>query len=158
MDGRASAPETLSPPAQSSAGAPRALERLKKRRDFLAAAKARKWTTPGFILQARRRREDEAAWSPDCVRIGYTASKKVGGAVTRNRAKRRLRALAEPALATLGRAGWDYVLIARADETVARGFDTLRRDLLDAVERVHSPRADQGRGGRRRDAPKERRQ
>jgi ribonuclease P protein component len=115
-------------------GAP-ALETIKKRRDFLAAARARKAPARAFLLQARNRREDH----PGPPRIGYTASKKVGGAVARNRAKRRLRALAREALAPAARPGWDYVLIARADETVSRPFDAMRRDLADALARAHAP-------------------
>jgi ribonuclease P protein component len=115
-------------------GAP-ALDTLKKRRDFLAAARARKAPARAFLLQARDRREDP----PGAPRIGYTASKKVGGAVVRNRAKRRLRALAREVLAPAARPGWDYVLIARAGETVSRSFEALRRDLADALAHAHAP-------------------
>ncbi|HHS94223.1 MAG TPA: ribonuclease P protein component, partial [Rhodobacterales bacterium] len=58
------------------------LQTLTKRADFLACARARKAATAGFVLQARKR--DEAI-VPGCIRIGYTASKKVGNAVARNR-------------------------------------------------------------------------
>ncbi|MEO0999163.1 MAG: ribonuclease P protein component, partial [Pseudomonadota bacterium] len=61
---------------------------MKARRDFLAAARARRQVTPGFLLQARQRAPGEVSATP--VRIGYTCSKKVGNAVARNRAKRRL--------------------------------------------------------------------
>lgn len=126
--------------------------RLKKRRDFLAAARARKWSTPGFVLQARRRRPEEleAEDQPPSPRVGFTASKKVGNAVARNRAKRRLRALADEILARHGRPGWDYVLIARADATATLSFARLRADLAQAVERVHSDRPNKG-GGKPRD-------
>lgn len=125
-------------PADADAGAAPgpALSVLKTRPLFLAAARARRWTTPGFLLQARRRRDDEPSATP--IRIGFTASKKVGKAVTRNRAKRRLRALAAELLPSLGRAGWDYVLVARAGGSVDRPFGALRADLADAIGKIHS--------------------
>jgi len=112
---------------------------LKKRRDFLACARARRWVAPALILQARERRsEAEAAISG--IRVGYTCSKKVGGAVVRNRAKRRLRAAAAEVFGAAGRNGWDYVLIGRAGSTAGLPYQTLLADLTKAVERVHQPR------------------
>ena len=90
---------------------------------------------PAFLLQARDRRDDSAV-----IRVGFTASKKVGNAVTRNRAKRRLRALARTVLAGQGQPGWDYVLVARAGETVSRNFADMERDLARAITKVHAPR------------------
>ena len=108
------------------------IDPLKKRADFLAAARARKAVTPGFVLQGRDR---GAPGGP--VRVGFTASKKVGNAVTRNRAKRRLRALARLVLPAAGRAGWDYVLIARKGETGARDFARMQAELRQALTRLH---------------------
>lgn len=113
------------------------LQTLTKRADFLACARARKQATPGFILQARRRDTQD---DPSCIRIGFTASKKVGNAVARNRAKRRLRALARLVLPRDGKPGWDYVLIARAGETATRPFAALESDLLRALAKIHAPR------------------
>ncbi|WP_374425478.1 ribonuclease P protein component [Paracoccus sp. (in: a-proteobacteria)] len=107
---------------------------LRKRADFLRAASARRQGMPGFLLQARQRRADEAGAG---VRIGYTCSKKLGNAVTRNRAKRRLRALAREVMPDLARPGWDYVLVGRPGVTVERGFADLRADLAAALARVH---------------------
>jgi ribonuclease P protein component len=112
---------------------------LKNRRDFLACARARRWAAPGLILQARRRgdREDGGAGA---IRVGYTCSKKLGGAVTRNRAKRRLRAAAAEVLSAEGVGGWDYVLVGRPDVTAERPFPLLVDDLRTAPGRVHAPR------------------
>jgi len=107
------------------------VETLKKRPDFLAAAKARRRVTPGFILQARNRGEDGPA------RIGFTCSKKVGNAVARNRAKRRLREIARLVLPTHARPGWDYVLIGRAGTTATRDFAQLQDDLRAALAKLH---------------------
>lgn len=112
------------------------LQTITKRADFLACARARKAVTPGFVLQARAGGERNDAAAP-CIRVGFTASKKVGNAVARNRAKRRLRALARAILPVRGLPGWDYVLIARAGETAARRFDLLEKDLEKALGKVH---------------------
>ena len=111
------------------------LDRLKHRREFLAAAKAKKAVTNGLILQDRTRRD-----SSDDVRVGFTASKKVGNAVARNRAKRRMRALAQEILPHFAEPGHDYVLIARRDATTVQPFETLRADLKRALERTQKPK------------------
>ena len=69
------------------------------------------------------------------MRVGFTASKKVGNAVRRNRAKRRLRVLADTVLRDRAEPGHDYVLIARA-ATVERDFAELRDDLHFSLKRV----------------------
>ncbi|WP_374327971.1 ribonuclease P protein component [Paracoccus pantotrophus] len=115
------------------------LETLCKRTDFLRAASARRQGTAGFLLQARRRPEDEAG---QAIRVGFTCSKKLGNAVTRNRAKRRLRALAREVMPGAARPGWDYVLVGRPGATVERGFAELRADLAAALSRVHGARGE----------------
>lgn len=107
---------------------------LVRRADFVAAARARRQSRPGFLLQARQRRADEPA---EGIRVGYTCSKKVGNAVARNRAKRRLRAAARAVVPSHGRAGWDYVLIGRPEATAARPFADLCADLAGALEATH---------------------
>jgi ribonuclease P protein component len=108
---------------------------LRKRADFLRAAQARRQGTPGFTLQARSRGEGE----PDegAIRVGFTCSKKIGNAVTRNRAKRRLRALARELVPGLGKPGWDYVLVGRPEATVSLDFAQMRADLARAFDKVH---------------------
>jgi len=108
------------------------VETLKRRADFLRAARARRMTRPAFLLQARPRERGGP------VRVGFTCSKKIGNAVTRNRAKRRLRAVARAVLPAQGRAGWDYVLVGRPGVTVAHDFAAMCRDLERALSRIHA--------------------
>ena len=120
--------------------------RLRTRPDFLkVAAEGAKWVTPGLILQARRRPPPAAAGTgkaaarkpieEDEVRVGFTVSRKVGNATRRNRARRRLRAVATEVLPELGRPGCDYVLIGRA-RTLDRPYAELVEDLRQALGRV----------------------
>jgi ribonuclease P protein component len=111
------------------------LATLKTRADFLRAARARKQGVGSMMVQARDRHDGTNA-----VRVGFTCSKKVGNAVARNRAKRRLREAARAVLPDLGRPGWDYVLIGRAHETAARPFEALKRDLVHAMSKLHHTR------------------
>lgn len=89
---------------------------------------------PGLLLQARFRGD-----GTDAMRVGFTCSKKIGNAVTRNRAKRRLRAVARGVLPQHGQPGWDYVLVGRPGATVTRDFDALTADLRRALDSVHKP-------------------
>ncbi len=111
---------------------------MKKRKDFLATARGEKRHKTGFVLQARRRGEGSGDDSGDDVRVGFTCTKRVGNAVARNRAKRRLREAARAAMPTFGRPGWDYVLIGRAEKTARQPFDALVRDLSEALGSIHT--------------------
>lgn len=114
------------------------METLRHRSDFLRAASARRQATASFLLQARCRAEDDGDGT--LIRIGYTCSKKIGNAVTRNRAKRRLRALAQEIMPVAARPGWDYVLVGRPRATIDRDFEALRQDLRMALSRIHETR------------------
>ena len=107
---------------------------LTKRADFVRASSSFRASTPGFTLQARPRQPGEAEW----IRVGFTCSKKVGNAVARNRAKRRLREVARAVLPAEGREGWDYVLVGRPGVTATLPFPQLLSDLSGALARVHS--------------------
>jgi ribonuclease P protein component len=130
------------------------VERLKTRAEFLSVAAAkRKWVTPGLILQAKpwSTGDDEDGKSSsrhalDSLGLGFTVSRKVGNAVARNRAKRRLRAAAAEVFSKSAKAGFDYVLIGRK-ATLDRPYQALVEDLRQALIRL-------GRPGGRRDAPK----
>jgi ribonuclease P protein component len=108
---------------------------LTQRADFLRAARARRQPMPGFLLQARMRAPEEVAATP--IRIGFTCSKKVGNAVARNRAKRRLREIARAILPVAGRPGWDYVLVGRQGATADLPFEQLKSDLAQALGKLH---------------------
>jgi ribonuclease P protein component len=115
------------------------LPRLKKRGEFVRATNSGLHASaPGLVLQAYKR--DEPADSVTPARVGFTTSKKVGNAVARNRARRRLRVLAEAVLGPKARPGLDYVLVGRT-ATIDRPFADLILDLERVVDQVHSGRA-----------------
>lgn len=144
--------------------APVTVERLKTRRDFLrVAGQRRKWVTPGLILQAaptpaeagvlRDRAShapapagdagDAGPTPPQRARVGFTVSKKVGNAVARNRARRRLKAAAAELMPDLATVGTDYVIIGRG-MTLDRPWDKLKQDLRTALSRVLDAPVDTG--------------
>ena len=111
---------------------------LKNRAEFLRAAKGQRLVMRGFLIQGRKRDEDEP--SPTEIRVGFICSKKVGNAVARNRAKRRLREIARLIIPHYGAAGWDYVLIGRAGKTARHPFDQMQADLMQCLNTFHGPR------------------
>lgn len=108
--------------------------RLKRRREFLrVAGSGFKWVAPGLILQARPHVPGEKTGNG--FRVGYTVSRKVGNAVRRNRAKRRLRAVAHLVLPEHAKTGHDFVLIGR-QATLKRGYEALSGDLEMALKKL----------------------
>ncbi|HTO41581.1 MAG TPA: ribonuclease P protein component [Rhizomicrobium sp.] len=108
------------------------MNRLKKRADFLRAQKG--------VRQIRSAITLEVCHAPPtalpAIRIGFTATRKIGGAVIRNRAKRRLRAAAQALLPLYGQPGHDYVLVARS-ATLTRDYQGLLDDLKAALSQAH---------------------
>lgn len=108
--------------------------RLTRRAEFLRAARqGRKCATPGLVLQAVA--TPHVCCAEGAARLGFTASRKVGGAVVRNRVKRRLRAAAREIVAHKAEPGYDYVLIGRP-QTATRPFTALLQDLESALKRL----------------------
>ncbi|MCP4923898.1 MAG: ribonuclease P protein component [bacterium] len=108
--------------------------RLKKRQDFLRLTRLNiKWVSPAFVLQIAPTPTEDL--SSSCVRLGFTASRKVGNAVKRNRCKRRLRALSSLLLPLYGKSDHDYVLIARAG-CLTKNFEQMKEDLSEALQKI----------------------
>jgi ribonuclease P protein component len=128
-----------------------AVERLKNRTDFLRVSRARRRSVAGGLIVETAPRPTDPAKSVAAdeappFRVGFTTSRKVGNAVERNRARRRLRAAVEQVMPLHARRGQDYVIIARRT-TLTRPFDKLIRDLESALIQLgsyvngHDPRS-----------------
>jgi ribonuclease P protein component len=109
---------------------PLRLSSLTRRADFLAANRGRRAPMPGFVLLVRPREDGDPG-----IRLGITVTKKIGGAVVRNRMKRRFRSLARDLLPENGIAGADHVLIGRQGG-IERDFGLLRAELEKALAKL----------------------
>jgi ribonuclease P protein component len=120
------------PRAQDPVGLSQApgLATLTRRADFLAANRGRRAPMPGFVLLVRERGDGDPA-----MRLGITVTRKIGGAVARNRMKRRFRALANEILPERGFAGADHVMIGRAGG-IERNFGALRSEFETALAKL----------------------
>ena len=109
--------------------------RMTRRADFLAANRGLRAPMPGFVLLVHDRRDGDPT-----ARLGITVTKKIGGAVIRNRMKRRFRALARDLLPGRGIAGADHVLIGR-EGGIERDYAQLRAELDKALGRLAAKHA-----------------
>ncbi|MGE0752323.1 MAG: ribonuclease P protein component [Variibacter sp.] len=107
---------------------------MRRHADFQAAARGKRAFSAGFVLQARRRDDDGAP------RVGFTVSRKVGNAVERNRARRRLREAVKRIGERDMQPGHDYILVARR-EVLMRPFDALIADVAGTLRRIESGKA-----------------
>jgi ribonuclease P protein component len=107
------------------------MDRILRRRDFLAAAKSRSAPVSGVLMQMLDRADDKPA------RVGFTCTKKLGNAVVRNRVRRRLKEAARLVLPKIARIGHDYVIIGRAS-SMNRPFEDLKKDIISAVSKLHA--------------------
>ena len=108
------------------------LGRLRKRAEFLRARGGRSWAARSLVLQARQRPGDAA----DAPRFGFTATKRLGSAVQRNRARRRLKEAVRRIAPRDARGGFDYVVIAR-QPVLSHAFPDIVKDLQTALKKVH---------------------
>ena len=111
--------------------------KILKRNEFLAISSKFKVRTKGLNLQARKRSNEEISPIRNLIRVGFTCSKKVGNAVRRNAAKRRLRHLARDCLPNVGQSGWDYILIGHEKYTEEMNFNELKNYFIKAVNQIH---------------------
>ncbi len=109
------------------------IHRLTARPQFLAAAKGVSLARGAVVVQRLDRGDDDAI-----IRLGFTATRKVGGAVVRNRCKRRLRQAARALVPEFGLPGSDYVFIARQG-TADRPWERLLDDVKSALTRLATP-------------------
>ena len=119
--------------------APIRVERLTRRADFLRARGGRSWASPCLVLQARRTHDA----GTEAARFGFTATKRLGSAVRRNRARRRLKEAVRLTAAEHARPGFDYVVIARQG-TLTHTFSDIVKELQTALRRVHDGKGNTG--------------
>jgi ribonuclease P protein component len=139
-------PKSLETDARPAA-AGEAFGRLRRRAEFQRVSRGRRKSAEAFTLQSARREDGEPAFGG--ARVGFTATRKVGNAVERNRIRRRLKEALRAARPLEARDDHDYVVMARR-EALARPFAALVADLREAFHAIERSDKD----GRRPAAPK----
>jgi ribonuclease P protein component len=119
------------------------MQRLLRRQDFLAVARGTSRAQPGAVVQMQRRKDEGPP------RVGFTVTAKLGGAVQRNRIRRRLKEAMRLAAAEHLKAGHDYVIIGRA-ATENRPFEKLVSDIISAIHYLHRSPAQESAPAKRR--------
>ncbi|WP_083772179.1 ribonuclease P protein component [Methylocella silvestris] len=132
---RLGAPQQQGRRIVQEAPSPAAPARLKRRADFVRAAKGKRFHAKGFTLQAVERPESDRATA--APRFGFTVTKKVGGAVVRNRIRRRFKEALRTAEALPARPCRDYVVVARI-EALRLAFATMQVELIRAIDKIES--------------------
>ena len=112
------------------------IQRIKKRRDFLKGNNSPYAAMPSVVVQSYVRM-DEVVETDESVMMGITCSKKIGNAVKRNRAKRRLREAGKIVLREIGTKKTNYIFIARKDTTIKVKFSNLCDDIENAIKKIH---------------------
>jgi ribonuclease P protein component len=125
-------PEANNEISTGAGGKPAPFGRLKQRAEFQRVSRGARWHGEGFALQAAKRAEASSSGP----RIGFTATRKTGDAVERNRLRRRLKEALRLAEKLDARPDHDYVLVARRG-ALARPFEQLRADLKRAFSAIH---------------------
>jgi ribonuclease P protein component len=128
-----------------------AIATLKRRSEFLRLRGGRRWSSPAFVIEMRARESASVADATTAPRFGFTATKKLGNAVTRNRIRRRLKEAVRNVAPGRARDGCDYVLIAR-DAAADRPFAAIERDLIAALGRLDGPSNDDRRTSRHKNS------
>jgi len=112
------------------------LATLKCRKDFQSVRKGRRFATGAFVLEGRQRTVGVA----EQARFGFTVARAVGGAVERNRIRRRLKAAVKSVQMSHARHDFDYVVVARRPALDAN-FEALVGELVRGLDRLHRPRS-----------------
>ncbi len=112
----------------------REIQVIRKRPDFLAANRGKRFVTPNFVLLAHKRHAEHPI-APDTIRYGITVTKKIGNAVARNRMKRRFRSLLAELLPQYGMTGVDHIMIGRKEEK-EQDFARMKTDLEKALKQL----------------------
>ena len=112
------------------------IQTIKKRRDFHKGNNAPYAAMPSVVVQSYMR-TDEVVETDESVMMGITCSKKVGNAVKRNRAKRRLREAGKIVLREIGIKKTSYIFIARKGTTIKVKFTDLCNDIETGIKKIY---------------------